>query len=353
MSYVKPEILRLSPYTVAQEGACIKLNQNESPWDLPGEIKQVVLDKLAASDWNRYPPGGTERLREAISRYTDMPSEGIVVGNGSNELIQALVSAVCGTEEGLVTVDPGFTVYPRVACVQGLKVFSVPLCEDYSFDTDALLEAGRHAKIMFLALPNNPTGTTLSLQELNFLSQRFQGLLVIDEAYYEYSGDTACSLIKTRHNVVVLRTFSKALGLAGLRLGYLLARPELSREIEKAKLPFSVGLIQQLAGEAVLDRKAMLLAKAWEVIAERDRLFDALQNLSGIFPVPSRANFILFKCRSVGAADIYRELQKNGVLVRVFKSEALKDTLRVTIGTPQENSQFLASLTGLLKRGRP
>jgi histidinol-phosphate aminotransferase len=268
-------------------------------------------------------------------------------------LIQASISAAGSKGEGLVTVDPGFSVYPRAAVVQGLKVFLVALRKDYSFDVDALLEAGRHAKIMFLALPNNPTGTTLSLPELEFLSQNFQGLLVVDEAYFEYSGETACGLVRSRPNVVVLRTFSKALGLAGLRLGYLLAPPELSREIEKAKLPFSVGLIQQLAGEFVLEQRSRLLVKTREVVAERDRMFEALQKLPGLSPVPSKANFILFKCRDFAPADLFRKLHENGVLVRFFDSPALKDMLRVTIGTSSENSRFLRVLRGLIDRSLP
>ncbi len=350
MRIIKPEILGLAPYVVAQDGVPVKLNQNESPWDLPPEIKQEVWGKLSDAFWNRYPSGVASQLKNAISEYTGISPAGIVVGNGSNELIQAAISAAGRAGEGLVTVDPGFSVYPRAAVIQGLQVFSVALRKDYSFDVDALAEAGKHAKLMFLALPNNPTGTTLSLREVERLSKNFSGLLVVDEAYFEYSGETACSLIQTRSNVVVLRTFSKALGLAGLRLGYLLARPELSREIEKAKLPFSVGLIQQLAGEAVLKQKTRILANAQKVIAERDRMYHALLDLPGLSPVPSRANFLLFKCHGGGSVDIFQELQTRGVLVRVFDSPALRDMLRVTIGTSQENSRFLDVLSSFLKR---
>lgn len=352
MRIIKPEILGLAPYVVAQDEVPVKLNQNESPWDLPPEIKKEVWSKLSAASWNRYPSGEANQLKTAISEYTGIPPGGIVVGNGSNELIQAVISAAGRAGEGLVTVDPGFSVYPRAAVMQGLKVLSVALRKDYSFDVNALLEAGMQAKLMFLALPNNPTGTTLSLREVEHLSKNFKGLLVVDEAYFEYSGETVCSLIQTRSNVVVLRTFSKALGIAGLRLGYLLARPELSQEIEKAKLPFSLGLVQQLAGEAVLKQKTRILAKAQKVIAERDRMYNALMNLPGLSPVPSRANFLLFKCHGRGGADIFQELLTKGVLVRVFDSPVLSDMLRVTVGTSQENSRFLRVLSSLLKRRR-
>jgi histidinol-phosphate aminotransferase len=353
MSLIKSDIVKLSPYSVAQDGAATKLNQNESPWDVASDLKNRILTELRGCDWNRYPSGEAEWLREALARYTRHPASGIVVGNGSNELIHMVASATCSAGDRIVTVEPGFSVYGRVASVLGAQAVKVPLREDFSFDIEALIEAGHGARLMFLACPNSPTGTMLGVKEIGQIAGGFSGMLAVDEAYFEFSGQTALPLLANRQNVVILRTFSKALGSAGLRLGYLLARPDTARELEKAKLPFSVGLFQQIAGKVILSEARNIESRVDAVVTERERVLRALKSLPGLEPVPSRANFILFASTRQPAIGLYEKLKRAGILVRHFDSPRLENMLRVTIGQREENDRFLASLSGLLGEGKP
>jgi histidinol-phosphate aminotransferase len=352
MSLIKSDVMRLPAYVVAQEGARVKLNQNETPWDMSAGLKDRVLAELRRRDWNRYPSGGAEDLRRALARYTRHPASGIIVGNGSNEMIQMLASALCSEGNRIVTVEPGFAVYERVASVMGIQAVKVPLRQDYSFDTEALIEAGRGARLMFLACPNSPTGTMLSVPDIEQIAGRFSGMVAVDEAYFEFSRQTAQPLLASRDNLVILRTFSKAMGLAGLRLGYLLARTDTARELEKAKLPFSVGVLQQIAGEIILSQPKEIETRVDAVVAERERIFSELEKLPGLRPIPSHANFILFASRLKPAAELYQSLKQSGILIRPFDSPGISDMLRVTIGVREENDMFLAALRGLLERDK-
>ncbi len=344
MSPVKRAVRLLEEYAVCQDPCPVKLNQNESPLDLPPELKQAALARLSRVPWNRYPAAAAAGLTERLSDYAGFPADGILVGNGSNELIQALITAVCDSGDALVTVSPGFSVYKRVGAAMNVRALEVPLREDFSFDVEAIIERGRAARLVILASPNNPTGTVLGLDDIDRLAGSVAGLVAVDEAYYEFHGQTAVPLIAGRENLVVLRTLSKALGLAGLRLGYLLGGPGIVRDLNKAKLPFSVGILQQAAALEILERKPLVEGLVREIVRERDRLFEEMRRLPGIVPFPSRANFILFESRAVPAADVFRRLIDGGVLIRPFSGPLLENKLRVTVGTAGENSAFLSCL---------
>ncbi|MBN1224991.1 MAG: histidinol-phosphate transaminase [Candidatus Aminicenantes bacterium] len=350
MSVIKPNIAGLGAYVVEQGPSRVKLNQNESSLDIPVLLKKQIFDRMASSSWNRYPPGDAGALIRAISGYTNHPESAIMVGNGSNELIQTLVYATCDKGDRVVIVKPGFSVYERVAEIMNIEVTEVPLLEDFGFDTEGLVRACRGAGILILSTPNNPTGTTLNPDEIRRIAERVSCLVAVDEAYYEFSGETVQSFVQEYDNIVVLRTFSKALRLANLRLGYLLGPKALIKELEKCRLPFSVGSFQQIAGEVVLENKGVFLDYAKLVIRERKRVFHELQQLKGITPTPSHANFILFETSSIGGREMYTTLLKKGVLIRYFDTPHLADKLRVTIGTPEENDTFLQVLREVLTR---
>jgi len=344
MSCLKPRILRLEAYAVSQEPGCVKLNQNEAPDDLPPEVKRAVLARLGEIAWNRYPSQGAEALVRRLSADLDFPAEGILVGNGSNEIIQTLVTAACGPDDRLVTVTPGFAVYKRVAATLGVGVEESPLREDFSFDLDDLIARGRGASLVIFASPNNPTGTAIEPGGVEKLLKAVDGLVAVDEAYVEFHGSTALRLTAEHENLVILRTFSKAMGLAGLRLGFLLGPPALVRELAKAKLPFSAGALQQAVALEVLARPDLIERRVRAIVAERERLTEALARIPGVNPVASRANFVLFGLRDLPAAAVYERLLEGGVLVRPFGGPRLEDKLRVTVGTPPENDAFLAGL---------
>ena len=337
-------MVNLEPYTVPQDFSKVKLNQNESPADIPADIKEEIFARLRQVSWNRYPWEEAPRLIEGISRYTDFPSSGIMAGNGSNELIQTLMYAVCDSGDRIVTVRPGFSVYKRVATVMNIRVTEVPLKENFSFDVEAMVEKARRANLVIFASPNNPTGTVLPVEEIERIARHTNGFVAVDEAYYEFHQKTAQRLINESENIVVLRTFSKALGLAGIRLGYLLGRKDLVKEIRKAKLPFSIGQFQQIAGEVILEKKKFIEENTERIIREKERLWTGMKKAQGICPVFSCANFILFRSESRSSKELYARLHKSGVIVRRFEDPSLKNMLRVTVGTQEENRFFLEKL---------
>ncbi|MEO0136746.1 MAG: histidinol-phosphate transaminase [candidate division WOR-3 bacterium] len=343
MINLKKVIIKLPPYEVPQE-ALIKLNQNESPYDIPEECKKEILEQMERVSWNRYPPEDPTDLIKALADYTQHPPEGIVIGNGSNELILASMLATCNKGDSVTVVRPGFALYPYLAKILQLKLREVRLRKDFSFNIGRLLRNAHQSKVLYLATPNNPTGTTLELEQIANLASVRQCMIVVDEAYYEFHGQTAQRLTLKYPNLLILRTFSKAFGLAGIRLGYLLAHPDVAKQIVKAKLPFSVGTFPILVASCLLHRKNLIDETVRMIISERTFLFEGLKNIPGIKPIPSRANFILFVLQGLSADMVFRRLYEKGILVRKFSHPELKNMLRVTVGRHDENSTFLAEL---------
>jgi len=226
---VKPAVRESEPYLVPQEFDGIKLNQNEAPWDVDPDLKEEILKRMMAMPWNRYPLDPPLALVEKIARYTRFPSDCIMAGNSSNELIQVLISAMCNTGDRILTVSPTFSIYSRAASVMNIDTVAVPLREDFSFDVPALLDQINTVNAVILASPNNPTGTMLEMEEIESILQNTKAAVIMDEAYFEFCGQSAQALIPKYPHLAVLRTFSKALRSAGLRLGYLLAQPDLVR----------------------------------------------------------------------------------------------------------------------------
>lgn len=351
MNWIKPSVMNLDDYVVAQSGAGVKMNQNESPFDAAPELKKEIVEKMTRAEWNRYPDGSAHSLILSISRYTGHPEKGILAGNGSNELIQALMQAVCRAGDRVLLVKPGFSVYKRVAAVMDLHVKEVSLNPDFSYDVDAVLRAGDKCRLIILASPHNPAGCLFPRDGWKELIRRFDGILAADEAYFEFSRETVQDLINHSSRLVVLRTLSKAMGLAGLRLGYALGSEEMIRGIRKARLPFSIGTFQQTAGGVILENREIVNSRVDSVIRERESLFRDLNHVPGIRPFPSRANFILFEADNQSGHSLFKKLYALGVLVRCFGGGELKNVLRVTVGTPPENKMFLTALRKAMEEG--
>ncbi len=348
MRLIKERVRALPRYEVPQEGQLVKLNQNEFPADVPEVVKQEVLARLASTPWQRYPDGQAAELTRAIAGYAGVSPECVLVGNASNELIQAVVAATCESGDRVVTVTPGFAVYSRVASILGAEVREVPLRPDFSFDAEAMAEAALGADLVIFASPNNPTGTWMPSTALAQLVPTCKCLVCVDEAYFEFHGETALPLLNGHDNLVILRTFSKAWRLAGFRLGYLLGPAAVVAEIAKAKLPFSVGILQQIAGQVLLAHKELLERAIAEVVDQREKLYAQLQGVAGLEVVPSRANFLLFRHQEVPAARLFVALRRRGVLVRSFGG-TLSQWLRVTVGTARENRSFVQALVACLE----
>ncbi len=345
---VKPRVRELKAYTLKPDRGEVKLNQNESPWDAPEALRAETLRRMESRRWSRYPDFVPAALHEKLAGFAGWRADGVVAGNGSNELIQATLMVTVGEGRRVLISEPTFALYRQVAIILGGEVLSVPLNDKLGFDVEALREtiARERPDVVILCSPNNPTGCRIGEDELESLLKTAAGVVVIDEAYFEFSGRTVAPLLHDYANLAVFRTFSKAMGLAALRVGYLLAAPELAREVSKAVLPYNLNAFSQTAAEVSVEMyDAELRPRVGRIVRERERLFAGLQNIEGLAPVPSSANFMVVRS-SVEPRRVYDELlERHGVLIRdVSGYPMLKDYFRVSVGAPDENDRLLAGL---------
>lgn len=353
LEYIRPAVRNESPYIVdAPAEAPVKLNQNESPFGLPDELKEDILTAIAEIDFNRYPSEQPMRLRAKLAEYTGHDEEGIIIGNGSNELTYTFGQAFIDPGTPVVLPRPMFSLYGKVVRLCAGALIEVPPRDDLRFDTEALLEAIRtHAPaLVVLTSPNNPTGRVMTQAEIERIVRATPGVVVVDEAYAEFNPEErAQDLMDQYPNVIVLRTFSKGLGLAGLRIGYLLARPEVARELMKARLPFMVDRIAETVALTLLDRPDLLQERVDRIAASRDALMEELRAMPGVEVVPSRSNFVLFRT-ALPATELTQRLAERGVVIRDMSGyDELAHHVRVNAGTPGENKAFLAALEDTLQ----
>ena len=355
LALIKAEVRAADGYTLAALTAPRKLNQNESPFDVPAAVKQAVLGRAAQIAWNRYPAFAPADLHERLAARHAWRADGVLVGNGSNELIQATLAVTVGAGTAVVTPVPTFTLYRLLATVYGGCHVAAPLDAAFAFDLDALVRAARESRaaVVIVNTPNNPTGTPLPGGGVERLLEETESLVVVDEAYQDFGGPTAVPLLAAHPRLVVLRTFSKAMAMAGLRFGYLLAHPAVTREVAKGKLPYNVNAITLAAAHAALDHAGALEAMVAEVRRSRDRLVAGLSRVPGLETFPTAANFVLIRCRAVPAADVFRRLvQEHGILVRdVSAGPGLRECLRITAGTDGDVDAVLAALRTILGEG--
>jgi len=345
---IKPGVRSLRAYTLTPERGAVKINQNESPWDLPDAIKSAAARRMQGRAWSRYPDFVPVGLHEQLAEFAGWTADGVVAGNGSNELIQATLMVTIGEGRRVLISEPTFALYRQVATVLGGEVLSVPLTSSLEYDARALVEAvGRHQpEVSIICSPNNPTGCRIDDEALRALLAASRGLVVVDEAYFEFSGRTVVPLLHEHPNLVVFRTFSKAMAMAALRVGYLLAAPQLAREIAKAVLPYNLNAFSQAAGEAAVELyEDELRPRVARIVAERERVFTELQSIEGLTPVVSQANFMVVRSE-IEPRKVFNELlNRVGVLVRdVSGYPMLGDCFRVSVGTPEENDQLLDGL---------
>jgi histidinol-phosphate aminotransferase len=347
LASIKTRVRELRPYTLRSDPARVKLNQNENPWDAPAKIKEETLRRITECAWSRYPSLVPQRLHERLAEFSGWTAEGIVAGNGSNELIQALLMVTVGEETRVLINEPTFALYRQIATVLGGDVISVSLNAEFGFDVDALGNAIRDLKpeVTIVCSPNNPTGCVLSDDDLHSLLESTNGLIVVDEAYHEFAEHSVVPLLRQHENLVVLRTFSKAMAMAGLRTGYLLASPELTREISKAVLPYNLNVVSQTAAEVAVEMyEDELRPLVRKIIAERARLYEGLSRISGLTTVRSRANFILVRS-AIDPKQVFAELLERNILIRDVSSyPMLSEHFRLSVGTREENDLLIEAL---------
>jgi histidinol-phosphate aminotransferase len=350
---IKPAVRAISAYTLDPYRAGVKINQNENPFDMPEEIKAEVRGRLERRAWSRYPDFVPASLLERLAAFAGWKPEGTLAGNGSNELIQAALIVTVGQGTRVLIPEPTFTLYRQIVTVLGGEALPVPLTAELQFDTAAIRDRAikSRADVIILCSPNNPTGCLFEERDVLDLARDFDGIVIVDEAYHEFSGRTVAGLLEETANLIVLRTFSKAMAMAGLRVGYLLARPEIAREVHKATLPYNLNFFSATAAEVACEKYDLLRPQIELIVSERERLRSALQNILGIEPVSSTANFMLART-AIPPRKVFEELLARDILIRdVSRYPMLSSYFRISVGSPEENDRLIAALVDVMSAG--
>lgn len=346
---VRPELRQLTPYHVPAYPGVIKLDANENTYGFPKEVRADIFRAVNGETFGRYPDPDAGTLRAALAEYTGVASERITVGNGSDELILNLMLTF-GAGGRVVIATPTFGMYALHATVAGAEPVAVPRDADFAVDPEAVCRAAARpgVRVVVLCSPNNPTGNTIPLDVTAHILALTRAVVVLDEAYYEFCGETAVPLLTRYPHLVILRTFSKAFGLAGLRVGYMLAGEAVTGLVRRVKQPFNVNAFSQLAATRLLARRRIFEERIREICRSRDELLAALWRVPGVTAYPSRANFLMFRTRRP-APEIYEGLLARGVLIRLLDGPDLPGCLRVSVGRPDENAVFLRALTEVMQ----
>lgn len=337
---IKPEIRALKAYEAKEIPCLVKLDANESPYGFERQITSLKDIKT-----NRYPNPEARELRKVVARRWGIPSDNILHGNGSDELIYYIITTFGGP---VLYPVPTFSMYGIISKALGERIIEIPLTREFDIDIDRTLKEIRkkRPRLIFISSPNNPTGNCFSSEAILRIIEDSGAIVVVDEAYQPFSSRKGIlPFIKDYKNLLIMRTLSK-IGLAALRVGFLIGEPEILAEINKVRLPFNVNSYSQAIAVRILKEKGLIDRAIKDITSERERLFSALSGIKGVKPYPSEANFILFKVDH--PEKVYRALLKRGILIRNMDSQ-IRGCLRVTVGTERENSLFLDNLKEIMK----
>jgi len=341
-NWLRSDIQAINAYHVPASDDMVKLDAMESPFPLPDEMIGQYLAYLADTDLNRYPNPSADKLQQTLRELMDIPAEfGVLLGNGSDELIQLLALA-CETGDTILSIEPSFVMYGMIAKFTRLNYQGVNLDANFEIDLSATLDAIKthNPKLIFIAYPNNPTGNAFDRNAIEAIITSTEAMVVLDEAYYAYADDSFLSDIAKYPNLVLLRTVSK-IGFAGLRLGLLIGAKDTVGELDKLRLPYNINTLTQVSANFLLQEKDEIDKNAKAILAERASLSTALSAIDGLDVYPSQANFILFK--APGANTLFEALKTQGVLIKNLSSAPnLNDCLRVTVGSTKENALFIS-----------
>jgi len=346
--WVRQPIRDLAAYHVPDAQGFIKLDAMENPYHWPAEMVDAWLGVLRDVPLNRYPDPAAQDLKHLLQQTMQVPTgHDLLLGNGSDELIQMILMAVSGAGRVVLAPEPGFVMYKMIATFLDMPYVGVPLRADFSLDLDAMLQAIAQHKpaVIFLAYPNNPTGNLFDDAAIERIIRASDGLVVIDEAYHAFAGKTWMDRMPQYDNVLVMRTVSK-MGLAGLRLGLLAGRPEWLTEFDKVRLPYNINVLTQASAQFALQHQSVLDEQTQRITRDREQLLSEMRHLKEIEVFPSHANFILFRTADGKADTVFQSLKQHKVLIKNLSHAGglLHDCLRVTVGSPEENAAFLAAL---------
>lgn len=360
MIRVRDDLRALEGYHSAQVDVRVRLNTNESPEPPPAAFRDAVAAEVSRIDWNRYPDRAATELREAIAATHGVDASQVFAANGSNEVLQTVLLAYAGPGRTVVTFEPTYQMHAQIARVTGATVVEGERADDFTLDPAeverVLTEHRPH--VVFLTSPNNPTGLVEPAERVRQLLDLAPGLVVVDEAYAQFADWSALDLVGEDVALVVTRTFSKTWSMAAARLGYLIGPSWLVAELDKVVLPYHLDAVKQIAGRLALRFSDDMNDRVGHIVAERSRIVAAMSELP-LDVFPSGANFVLFRVRrgahpdaqpgSLSGRDVWQGLVERSVLIRDCSSwPRLDDCLRVTIGTPDENTEFLTALADVL-----
>ncbi len=342
---IKKEVREQEGYQADIVPSRAKMDANESPFSLPPTLKKELFDKMQNISLNRYPEPGAPLIRKRFAGYYGVADDMIMIGNGSDELIQILCTALINSSSVVMVPVPTFVMYRIIASNSGHAVAEVPLNASFDLDLDAMLNriATDAPVLTFLSYPNSPTSNCFTEKSVAAILDASTGIVVVDEAYGSFAGKTLLPLLKKYENLVVLKTLSKV-GLAAIRMGFLIGPPTLVHELDKVRLPYNINTLSQVAAGFYLDHIDTFLGQTGDIIAGREELLGALGKIEGVHPYPSDANFIFFRC-DFDTDNIYSILAQEGILIKNLNVPGvLKNCMRVTVGNREENQEFLKAL---------
>jgi len=347
LRFLRADVRQMSTYNVPSSNKGIKLQRNEAPVELPERLRDEILDRVRRVAWRRYPDFAQTSLREAARDAFDLPSGmDVAFGNGSNELISTVVMACIDVGSSAVIPQPTFSMYERMMRLAHGTPVLLPPRMDLKFDAAEILEAAQasDARIVFLCRPNNPTGGSMDLSDVDWLAKQLNALLVVDEAYVEFAGEDALSIAEQFENVLLLRTFSKAMCSAGLRIGYAIGQADLIKQILKTLSPYNLGVMATETIRVALAHREELIPSHEAIVAERQRLVVELETCKGTTVLPSRTNFVCLRSTRAGA-ELTACLAMRGICVRDLSTyPGLHDAIRITVGTTEENDQLIEAI---------
>ena len=349
-AFIRPEIQALSAYHVPDSVNTIKLDAMENPYRWPDDLVDQWLDVIREVELNRYPDPGARVLKQHLRKSMDVPDDaGLLLGNGSDELIQMIMMALAGKNETgkdktVLSVEPGFVMYKMIATFMDMPYVSVSLKDDFSLDESAILASIKKHQpaVIFIAYPNNPTSNLFDEKMIRNIIDAAPGVVVVDEAYHAFADKSFMPMLKEYDNLLVMRTVSK-MGLAGLRLGLLAGKAEWLNEFDKVRLPYNINILTQASAEFAIKNRQVLDQQTQQICVDRELLFNALLQIKNITAYPSQANFILVRVQQGKADRIFNTLKEQGVLIKNLNPAGglLTDCLRITVGTAEENKRFL------------
>jgi histidinol-phosphate aminotransferase len=339
-NFVSEHIQKLNPYKVNKIDYKIKMDDNSSPYNLPDTIKNHVINNIKKIEFNRYPDSSHSKLKNILAEITGFSKECISFGNGSDEIIQYLIQMFCNKHDLILNVTPSFAMFQVIPAVLNIKLLEIPLIEtenNWELDFSKVMNNLEKTKIIFLANPNNPTGTVFNKNQILEIIKSKKCIVVIDEAYYDYESFTYAELLKDYDNLIIMRSFSKTLGLAGCRLGYLISNKNIIDIYNSVRLPYNINSLSLVTAETVLDNLEIIKENFVKLFSEKNRIYNKLIKLPKLKVYKSGANFILLKTEY--AEQVYNKILKNkGILLKYFSKGRLKNCLRITVGTVEQNN---------------